>query len=209
MNKATRMAAAFLGVYAGLLGMEHGLFETLQGSAPSGGLMINAIGPPCQPDTAWHACLPAMTLIPNLLITGVLALLAGLAVLVWAAGFVQRARGGLVLILLSLVMLMVGGGFVSTFSGVIAGMAGTRIYAPLAWWRARPRNILHLLEKLWPWVAIVMGLWFLAAWVLGYYFSQNMQKMSPILFLVFDIGLPILIVFSGFAVDIQRMSLED
>ena len=31
MNKATRIAASALGVYAGLLGMAHGLYEVLRG----------------------------------------------------------------------------------------------------------------------------------------------------------------------------------
>ena len=38
------MAAAF-GIGAGLLGLEHGFFETLRGSTASGGLVIHAIGP--------------------------------------------------------------------------------------------------------------------------------------------------------------------
>ncbi len=190
MNKATRTAASFLGVYAGLLGMEHGFFEIQQGSTPTGGLVINAIGPPCQPDMAWHACLPALTLISNYLISGILALLAGLAVLVWAVGFVYREPGGLILILLSLVMLLVGGGFVSCFIGVIAGAAGTRIYAPLSWWRARPSNILHLLAKLWPWAAIVLALWFPSAWVLGHYFNQSMQNVNKLLFCSLILGFP-------------------
>ncbi len=32
-NSATRVVASTLGVYGGLLGLEHGYFETLQGSA--------------------------------------------------------------------------------------------------------------------------------------------------------------------------------
>lgn len=206
MNKATRATASFLGIYAGLLGMEHGFFEILQGSTPTSGLVIHAIGPPCQTDMAWHACLPALTLIPTYFITGVLALFAGLAVLVWAAGYVHRERGGLILILLSLLMLLVGGGFVSCFIGVIAGVAGTRINAPLTWWRARPRNVLRLLAICWPWTAIVLGCWFPAAWILGYYFNQPVLELSMMLFFIFDLGFPVLTVISGFAWDTQRFN---
>lgn len=206
MNRATRTAASFLGIYAGLLSMEHSFFEIQQGSLPIGGLVINAIGPPCEPDRVWHACLPALTLIPNYLITGILALLAGLAVMVWAVGFVQRERGGVLLILLSIVMLLVGGGFVSSFIGIIAGAAGTRIYAPLTWWRARPPSFLRLLAMLWPWAAIVLAIWFPSAWILGYFFNQTMLNLSGMLFLIFDLGLPLLVVFSGFAADVQRLN---
>jgi len=72
-----------------------------------------------------------------------------------AVGFVQRERGGTILILLSLVMLLVGGGFVSSFIGIIAGAAGTQIYALLTWWRARQPSFLRLLAMLWPWAAKV------------------------------------------------------
>ena len=51
-----------------------------------------------------------MTIVPNLLITGILCILVSLAVVVWAAALVQRRKGGLVLCLLSLAMLLVGGG---------------------------------------------------------------------------------------------------
>ena len=49
-----------------------------------------------------------------------------------AAAFVQRKNGGLVLILLSIIMLLVGGGVFPLGFGVIAGMIGTRIKQLLA-----------------------------------------------------------------------------
>lgn len=72
-KSATRVAASALGVYVGLLGALHGYFEILQGDVAPDGLMINAIGPPCQPEEVGHACFPAMTLVPNFLVTGILA----------------------------------------------------------------------------------------------------------------------------------------
>jgi hypothetical protein len=47
---ATRITATILGIYAGLLGIAHGYFEVRQGSIPAEGVMIQAIGAPCQPD---------------------------------------------------------------------------------------------------------------------------------------------------------------
>ncbi len=44
-NSATRIVASAVGVYGGLLGMEHGIGETLQGNVAPGGILINAIGP--------------------------------------------------------------------------------------------------------------------------------------------------------------------
>ena len=127
MNRATRATASILGIYAGLLGMVHGINEVLQGNVAPGGIMISAIGPPCQADTVWHACLPAMTLVPSFLVTGALSVLLSLITLVWAAAFVQRKRGGPILVLLAMMMVPVGGGFVPAFIGIIAGIAGAKI----------------------------------------------------------------------------------
>ena len=64
-NRATRIVASTFGVLAGLLGIEHGYFETLQGNVAPGGMYILAMGPPCQTNKMWHGCEPAMTIIPN------------------------------------------------------------------------------------------------------------------------------------------------
>jgi protein-S-isoprenylcysteine O-methyltransferase Ste14 len=90
-KRSLRITTAFLGVYAGLIAVQHGIFATLQGSRAPDGLMFSAIGPPCQPEAVWHACFPAMTVIPNLLVTGIAAVLVGLAMAVWAAAFVPGA----------------------------------------------------------------------------------------------------------------------
>ena len=96
MNQSTRFSATFLGIYAGLMGIDYGVFEILQDNAPTEGLLINAIGPPYQPDTVWHACLPVLTIVPNLLLSGILSILVGITMIVWAVAFVQVKTGGLI-----------------------------------------------------------------------------------------------------------------
>ena len=111
MRKATEAVAMWLGIVAGIGGLEHGYFEILQrNTRPDNLAFFTSIGPPCNPDVAWNACEPTMTVLPNLLITGILALIFGLAVLVWSARYIQSRHGGLVLILLSVGMLLFGGG---------------------------------------------------------------------------------------------------
>jgi hypothetical protein len=197
VKSATRVTASTLGIYAGLLGIEHGYFEILQGNTQPANLMINAIGPPCQPDAVWHACFPALTFIPNFLATGILVILIGLSMLIWGSRFVQRKNGGLVLIIFSLLLLPVGGGFVPVFVGVSAGIAGTRIDNPPKWKRA------FFLANLWPWVLILLVLWFPGSWIMGYLFGQTMLELGTFLFLFFDIGLPVFILISGFLYDIR------
>lgn len=85
--------------------------------------MINAIGPPCQ----GNGCFPAMTVIPDFWVTGILAILVSLVVIGWAIVFVGRKNGGTALIVLSIVLLLVGGGFLPPLLGILAGAIGTRI----------------------------------------------------------------------------------
>jgi hypothetical protein len=127
--RTSRLAATGIGLIAGFIGAEHGYYEILQRGKTLNGILFDAISgtsfsiSSTSQETGW----PAMTLIPNFLITGILAILVSLVVMSWAAGFVQRKNGGLVLVLLSILMLLVGGGFVPPFFGLIAGTIGTRI----------------------------------------------------------------------------------
>ncbi len=84
MHKAIRIVASSFGAFAGFGGIEHGIFEIMQGNVAPGGVTISSIGPPCVPELAWNACEPAITLLPNFLATGILAVVPRLAL---------RARG--------------------------------------------------------------------------------------------------------------------
>jgi hypothetical protein len=127
MRKATKTVATWFGISAGIVGLEHGYFEILQGSTKPDGLMIASIGPPCVPEEIWNACEPAMTVLPNFLITGILAFIIGLLVLIWSAAFMQRKHGGIFLILLSIALLLFGGGLFPPLIGIVGGVAGTKI----------------------------------------------------------------------------------
>src|SRR5260370_33502964 len=129
-NCATRVVTSTLGILAGLLGLVHGYLETLQGNVAPSGVFILAIGPPCQANMVWHDCYPAMTIIPNFFVTGVLTIILSLFVILWAAVFVQRKNGGLVLILLSILHLLVGGRFIPPVLCILACGGGTSTHAP-------------------------------------------------------------------------------
>ena len=205
-NSATRIVASTVGVLAGLLGMEHGSFETLQGNGTPGSILIFAMGPPCQAKRVWNGCEPAMTIIPNFFVTGVLALIVSFIVILWAAAFVQRKNGGLVLILLSIILFLVGGGFASAVVGIIAGVAGTRIKAPFTWWRAHLSvNSRRFLATLWPWSLIAFLVWFPGEWILGHFFNEYLLDLG-LMSLFFTLGLGLLTVLTGFAYDIQRQT---
>jgi hypothetical protein len=209
MNKATRRTVSLVGVYAGLLGMAHGIFSLQQGNVPINGILFEAIGPPCQAETVYHACFPALTFLPNLFISGFLALLVGLVMVVWSAAFVQRKWGGLVLLILSLILLAVGGGFIPAFTGIIAGVAGTRINAPLGWWRERLIDRrLQVMAGLWPWSLLVYFLWLLGQLLLGMLANNFMMSLEGVA-LPLEMLLLLLAIFTAYAADIAHMKNEE
>jgi hypothetical protein len=67
-----------------------------------------------------------MTLIPSFTVSGIVTVILGLAVTIWAATRIQSKNRALVLILLSLMMLFVGGGLIPPVFGVVAGIIGAR-----------------------------------------------------------------------------------
>lgn len=204
VNTATRIVATVLGVTAGLLGLEHGYFEARQGSVVPGGIVMNAIGPHCQPSQVWHACEPAMTIIPNYLVTGVCAISCSLVVLLWAAFFVNSKHGGWVLLLLALSLTLVGGGFVTLLFGLLAAAAGTRIHAPLAWWRAHlSPTALSILATLWPWLMVVFLLWFPVEGAIAYISNEAMLRLAPMATAILP-GLLLLVLLTGFAHDLRH-----
>ncbi|MCK4901265.1 MAG: hypothetical protein KAS38_20950 [Anaerolineales bacterium] len=203
MKNAIRVVASLFGIFAGFGGIEHGYFEILQGNAKPESIMINSMGPPCQVDNVWHACEPAMTVIPNFFVTGILAITFGLITMIWAAAFVQRKNGGLVLILLSFVLLLVGGGIFPPLIGIIGGVVGTRINKPLTWWREHlSGKSLRLLAKLWPWTIILFFIWLFGQVLIGFFFNDFLLKTGMII-PVLILGLIILTVITAFAHDIQ------
>jgi hypothetical protein len=119
----TKAAASILGIAAGLIGMFHGYNETLQGFTVPSGILINAIGPPCQ----GSGCFPAMTVIPSFHYTGILAIVVSLLILLKAVVFTERKNSGLLMIGLSIVQLLVGGGFLPPVLGLASGIISSRI----------------------------------------------------------------------------------
>jgi hypothetical protein len=96
-------AALIFGVFAGIGGATHGPGEILQGNIAPGEILIKA-----WPELTALNGEPAMTIVPSFLVTGILAVILGMAVAVWSAKFIQRKESGVVLILLSIIMLLVG-----------------------------------------------------------------------------------------------------
>lgn len=144
-----RVVASALGICVGVSGLDHGFFETLQGSTPTPGLVVQAIGPA---ERMWvYGTEEAFTLVPDFLVTGILAIAVGLATIVWSVGFLDRPNGSRVLLLLGLLLFLVGGG-IGMLVFLLAGWAvARRIARPLAWVRGIvPARAGAFLSRAWP-----------------------------------------------------------
>lgn len=203
MNNKTRIFASTFGAIIALAGLEHGIGEIFQGNAAPDQIMILS-----WPNAEFFRSMggePAMTIIPNYLITGILALLVSLAVLIWTIGFVQRKNGGWVMIFLSIVLLLVGGGIFPPIFGILIGAVATRINVQTTHQKVyRPARFQYFLAKLWPWsyvACIISWLLLLPGVPLIDRFTEGdiTTVMLVVLLLVFSTLF--LTMFSGFAFD--------
>jgi hypothetical protein len=125
--RTSRVAASIIGIIAGAIGVQHGYYEILQRDRPLNGILFDAVsGTPLSnlPTSQWTGW-PAMTLVQDFRITGIFAILVSLVVSAWSAMFIQRKNGGRTLSLLSILMLLVGGGFIPPLFGIIAAVIGS------------------------------------------------------------------------------------
>jgi hypothetical protein len=116
LNKL-KVAASALGIFTGLGGATHG----------PGAMLQDSVAPSSIEFKAWLSLTalngePAMTIIPNLLVTGILTVILGALLAVWAAKFISRKHSGLVLFLLTIALLLVGGGLVPPLFGIAGGV---------------------------------------------------------------------------------------
>jgi hypothetical protein len=203
LNRATRLGVSAVGVLCGLAGIEHGVGEILQGNVATSGIVIYA----WQPSSPLFGEEPAVTVVPNVFVTGVLAIILGLLVTVWAVAFVQRKNGGLVLILLSIVQFLVGGGIAPLFPAIAASVAATRINSPLTWWRVHlPISARRVLAVLWLWSLIAFSFLYSSLLLSRFVYGKNVELALNLGDLT--LGLIFLTFFAGFAYDIQRRNTE-
>ena len=207
---AIRVVASTLGVLVGLAGIEHGFLELLQGNVTPSGIWIDAIGPE---QRFWeNATETAITIVPNFFITGILAMIIGLLVTIWAAAFVDRKYGARILFLLSIILWLVGGGFAPIFFTIFASVIATRINKPLSWWHAHlPVNIRGFLAKLWPWspAALVVIFWIgveiaIFGYPLLWFFNADITYGIQWILGFIMLGLMLVAILSALAYDIQK-----
>jgi hypothetical protein len=160
-NKATCAVVSTFGALAALAGIEHGVGEILQGASAPGSMFFAS-----WPGSSFFHVVagePAMSLVPSFLASGVLSILLSIGFFVWTVFFHRVRLASLVTILLSVVLLLIGGGFGPPLLGILVGLAGTSTNSKLAGWRKRiPVVVRSVLGMLWPWIlALSIANWLL------------------------------------------------
>ena len=215
MNRVTRVNVATIGVIFGLSGMTHGCSEVLQGNTPTNGLFINAIAA----GSSWTRWAEggegAFTIVPNFLITGILAMLVGLVIVIWSVGYMQKQHSALVYLLLFIVLFLVGGGIGQVVFFIPAWVVATRIHKPLTWWRnVLPPGVRRGLAPTWCWVLIVASLLILTALVIAIFgYIPGVSDMDQVLAITLSLvgaslGFFLLAFVAGFAYDLERSSIH-
>lgn len=156
LGPASRTVVITFGVLAALAAVEHGVGEILQGPVPPPSLVFES-----WPEHDAFVPLsgePALSLLPNLLVSGVLTILVAGAMLAWLLLGVHRRHGALFLVGLSLLLLAVGGGFGPPLLGLLLGLG---IVQPVVGTR-KPGRVLRQLGSVWPWSLLVGVIAYLA-----------------------------------------------
>jgi len=101
----------------------------------------------------------------------------------------------------------VGGGFGPPLLGTIVGVTGTRISAPLTWWRTHlPVGLKRFLGKLWSWsfaACLIAWLYMFPGSILLDYFLGVGNEMTTYIAILLAFGSLLLTIVAGLAHDSQ------
>lgn len=197
---ADRVSRIGLGLHAAALAGVHGAFALQRGAVDLASPLFSAIGPPCEPALAWHACLPALTLAPDLRTAALLTLAVAALTAVSALAFVGR-RAVLALGAAAVALLLVGGGFVPAITAAAAAAAalpargrGGAPPQPPSGRRAPAPSALGTLDgrlaRAWPWALAAFVAWGLGGWWLGAVANDALLRLGGATFLL-DLALPL------------------
>jgi hypothetical protein len=190
----------------GVAGIEHGIGEIFQGNVHAEGLVF-----PSWPDAAFFRMVsgePAMSFIPNMLTSGVLALLFSVAYVIWAIGFPHRKKGPLAMIVLAVGMMLFGGGLFPPVLAFLMGLVAARIPRPKKWWSDKaPSGLQRFFARAWGWIFALCALAWLALFpglnLLGYSFGVENEALTITIILLALVTL-VLTIISAYAHDAQR-----
>ena len=133
INRATLTIVKTIGVLFALGGMNHGLFEILQGNVSTGDVLIAAIG---EKQRMWvHGEEGAFTLLPTFLASGIATWVIGISIVIWSLKYLDTRHGPRVYLILFILLFLTGGGVAQVLFFSVAYAAATQIRKPLVFWR--------------------------------------------------------------------------
>jgi hypothetical protein len=152
-------------------------------------------------------------MIPNFLVTGLLAMVVGLAIIVWSLRFVHKPQGPLIYLLLFLLLFLVGGGIGQVVFFIPAWAVATQMHKPLTWWRNRlPTSMRKGLA--WAWCGLLITpvlLMLFAIFFAIFGYMPGVPDMGQVLNITLSmVGVSLLLLLlafvAGFAYDIEQAS---
>jgi len=206
-NKATHRGVSVIGAIGGFVSIEHGIFEVLHGNVPIEGIQFEAIAPALRFEGGVGEM--ALSLIPNFLITGIVAILIGIFLIIWSVFFSDKKYGALGLFCLAILSLLFGGGVAYFNIALLNSLVATRINKPLDWWKKHiPERIRKTLAKKWKVLLFLFGALFIVTLgiaILGLSFIGIKDVNTIALSLgLFSIVLYLVSVIACFSSDIER-----
>ena len=208
---ATRVIAGGLGILIGISGLDHGICETLQGNTPTNGLLINAIAAGSK-WTVWNEGTEgAFTIIPNFLLTGILAIIMGILIATWSIGFIHKKNGVPVFLFLALLLFLFGGGIAQVFCVLLLWYVASRIDRPWPGWRKiLPQESRKRIANVWRWSLIsALALFMIPLEIAVFGFVPGVTNHNQLNYICWSfLGLVFLLLLvtfiSGFVHDIER-----
>jgi hypothetical protein len=163
-NRSTRILGSALGILVGIGSAEHGLLECMQGFHRTPGVLVNALGAGHTWTTWKQGGEGAFTLLPNFLITGIVAGTLGVAMIALSVRFLGRQRGPLMFLLLGSASFLTGGGVAQVVFIILTWGVASRIHTSLGFWqRLTSEKLRGTACALWPWTLTASIFLFLAA----------------------------------------------
>ena len=198
-----------LGVLAGIMGIEHGIGEVLEGYRPTDSVFILS-----WPDTPFFEIMsgePAMTIIPNYLVTGLLAIFFSCVFLVVLLKPNPDRKAIIVLFALLIFMLLAGGGFGPPILGVIAVLIALKRNSPHKTWSKLPSKVHSVLSMLWPWsfgLCLIGWLMLFPGAALIAFFTGMDSALLMIIPIIIAFGFIPITLLLGFSRDILKRKSE-
>lgn len=207
---ATQIITTIIGVIFGFSGINHGFFEFLQGNKPTESLVIQAIG---EEHRFWpQGTEEAFTILPNYMISGIISMALGLAIIIWSLYFIKTRHGQTVFLALFILLFLFGGGIGQLVFFIPAWAFSTRMNTSLEGWKARiPQNTWPFLSGVWPvtlaisTICILIGL---ELAIFGYFpglTDPEAIQNTAMYFVLSSAILNILTYIAGFGHDLKRL----